>query len=313
MSEVRRRRLTMSSGCEDGYVRLFVTSCVILLSFSLIMMGVQILSRHYDNSHSPKSNKTLPNIAFNRDRHLFKEFNISTWDLPSSPYNCVQMALSTGNYPTFIDEEYRCYKKNDSCSDSGNVLECWSFLISPRAYLKKYFNKTLRRPKSKAECSLREYVRMMDFSNESWFHTLPKEKQGHKMYQCKEYFKRILDQKQDTTTSTPPLFVQEHVFWDFGLPAILGILAPFAVLVLMYQLNKKQLCCYSHISPVGESLEVSQDTHQERNLATRGTSTSSSSSPTEAIPKTLSQESPPSYDQATSLPSYQEAIHVLQV
>ena len=277
------------------------------------MMCGQSLSRHTHNSHSPISNKTLLNITFNKARHLFKEFNISTWVLPSSPDDCVQMAISTGNYPTFIDEEYRCYKKNDSCSDSGNVLECWSFLISPREYLNKYFNRTLRRPKSKADCSLREYVRMMDFSNETWFHTLPKEKQGHKMYQCKEHFKNILDQKQGTTTSTPPLFVQERFFRFLGLSTILGFLALVAFSVLMYQLKTKQLCCYSHTSTVDESLEIAQDTHQERNLATSETSTSNSSSPSEPTPKTSSQEFPPSYNQATSLPSYREAIYVMQM
>ena len=120
------------------------------------------------------------------------EYNISSWNLPNSFSDCIQMAISNVSYPTFIDPEYRCGK--DSCSDSGNVLECWSFLLSPVDYLRRYFDKTPKSPKSKADCNSRVLVRRMDFTNASWFHDIPKEKRGDKMYQCKEHFRRKMNQ-----------------------------------------------------------------------------------------------------------------------
>ena len=173
--------------------RVIILIIVVFVGITIVTLIKDHIPKDSTTSHSPKSNRTTPNITVNREttppsynktslqHQLGREFNISTWDLPSSPSDCVQMAMNTGNYPTFIDEEYRCHERNYSCNDSGNVLECRSFLLGPEEYLRRYFNKTVRRPKSEADCSLRDSVRWMDFTNESWFPTIPKEKQGHKM------------------------------------------------------------------------------------------------------------------------------------
>ena len=288
---------------EYTFVCWLVALMLVAATFSLIMVLKEIIPSRSTISHSSTSNETLPNIISNKTGDLIKEFNISTWNLPSSTSDCIRMVINTGNYPTFIDEEYRCYMKNDSCDDSGNVLECWSFLFSPREYLRKYFNKTIKIPKSMAECSLRENVRRMDLSNESWFYTLPTEKEGHRMYQCKEYFKRKLD--QNNTTSTPPSPDVIRIMFNWFLFGSVGLLTIGPCI---------KGCCFKNhpTSPTSESIEVGQRT-TSASEATPTTRTSvilsraSSPMPTETAPKTSSQESPPSYDQATSLPSYREA------
>merc|ERR1719188_1450386 len=193
---------------SDKFIHRMIIS--VLGLFAFVGIPIIMLTQDHIPKDSPKSNRTTPNITVNTpppsynqtslQHQLDREFNISTWDLPSSPSDCVQMAMNTGNYPTFIDKEYRCHEGNYSCNDSGNVIECRSFFLNPGEYLRRYFNKTVRRPKSEAACSSRDSVRWMDFTNESWYSTIPKEKQGHKMFQCKLHFKMKMSQYQPTTT-----------------------------------------------------------------------------------------------------------------
>ena len=172
-----------------------------------------------------------------------------------------------------------------------------------------YFNKTRWRPKSKTDCSLREFVRRMDFSNESWYSNLPKEKQRHKMYQCEEYFKRKLYKDQDATTTLQNYFLKFILF-------MMSIL--FISCFINCCLDCDDLhgcCCFSCVkestSPVNEISEGAQNTHQLRYDITSLTSetiTSRTSLPYVTTPKTF-QESPPAYDQAlSSLPSFRDVI-----
>ena len=89
-----------------------------------------------------KSYQTLPNLSLtlNKTKELVVEYNISKWNLPKSFSDCIEMSISNVSYPTFIDPEYRCREDDRSCSDAGNVLECWSFLLNPDDYLRRYFD-----------------------------------------------------------------------------------------------------------------------------------------------------------------------------
>ena len=240
-------------------------------------------------SHITKPDHTFPDLppTFNQTKELVMEYNISSWNLPQSFSDCVQMAIRNESYPTFIAAEYRCPK--DSCSDSGNVLECWSFLLSPIDYLGKYFDKTPFRPKSKAECNSRDLVRRMDFSNESWFHDIPKENRGHKMHQCKEHFSRIME---DNTASLGDILSYPPVSFAIFIAGL------FFLCIFWVKFCKK----LSSSSARGSS-GVAGNTQQSNNGTVPAPDSTLASTGCETTPELVF---PPSYYQAT-LPSYSEA------
>ena len=239
--------------------------------------------------HITKPDHTFPDLppTFNQTKELVMEYNISSWNLPQSFSDCVQMAIRNESYPTFIAAEYRCPK--DSCSDSGNVLECWSFLLSPIDYLGKYFDKTPFRPKSKAECNSRDLVRRMDFSNESWFHDIPKENRGHKMHQCKEHFSRIME---DNTASLGDILSYPPVSFAIFIAGL------FFLCIFWVKFCKK----LSSSSARGSS-GVAGNTQQSNNGTVPAPDSTLASTGCETTPELVF---PPSYYQAT-LPSYSEA------
>ena len=57
----------------------------------------------------------------------------------------------------------------------------------------------------------------MDFSNESWFHDIPTLKQGYKMHQCKEHFKKKMNQQCSNNIGDILGLVQSFsaFFWFF--------------------------------------------------------------------------------------------------
>ena len=210
---------------------------------------------------------TCPSLTSTKSKELFMLYNISRWNLPRSHRDCLQMGSSNDSYPTFIDSEYRRRE-----AESGNMEECWSFLLNPVEYLNRYFDKTLTEPRSKEDCDMRLLVRRMDFSNEKWFHYIPRDRRGDKMYLCKEHFRRR-EMKQcnksnvvfivPTLIFSVPLcglllFLEHRFPGKFSSANILGFIVLWSFVVFLVILFLAQSCTdtglFSFISSIFSSL-----------------------------------------------------------